>query len=132
MVKLMKSSVLRRVAMLLVVSMTLLSLVPPVDAGYIGSDESWGAADRQQDAATVQTVLERKVVMEQLKALGYTESEIADRVAQLSGEDMHRFATQANAVTAAGDAISTAIGLLIIVVLVVVILQLTDRRVVVG
>jgi hypothetical protein len=128
----MTSTLLRRVATILVLLMGLFSLVPRVEAGFIGSDQSFGATSRQQDLATLQRTLENKLVQERLKALGYADEEIRDRLDQLSDADLHNFATQIDAVTAGGDGLGLVIALLVIIILVIVIIKLMGKKIVVS
>jgi hypothetical protein len=128
----MTATFLRRVAALLVLIMGLFSLVPRVEAGFIGSDESIGSLSRHQDLATVQRVLEHKMVKERLKALGYTDEEITARLDRLSDTELHSFATQLDSLTAGGDGLGIIIALLIIVILVIVVLKLMNKKIVVS
>jgi hypothetical protein len=128
----MTATLLRRVATLLVLIMGLFSLVPQAEAGFIGSDESIGSLSRQQDLATVQRVLEHKMVNERLKALGYTDEEIKARLDGLSDTEIHSFAAQLDSLTAGGDGLGIIIAILVIVILVIIILKLTNKRIVVS
>ncbi len=129
---LLSSAMMRRVAMLLVFTVTLISLPPAAGAGFIPSDEALSLLVRQQDMASVQKVLEQKVVTERLKAFGYDQNEISDRLARLSDQELHQLASQVDTITAAGDGLSVIISVLLIVVLVLVILKLADRQIVIS
>ncbi len=127
----------RRIAMLLVLTMTTLSLAPRVEAGFMPTDRSFGPSQelqdlRAKDMATVKQALENKIVTERLKALGYSAEEIDGRLAQLSDAELHSLASQIDTLTVAGDGIGVVIALLVIVILVIVILKLTDTRIVLG
>jgi len=128
----MTATLLRRVATILVLLMGLFSLVPRVEAAFIGSDESFGATSRQQDLATLQRALENKLVQERLKTLGYSDEEIKARLDQLSDTDLHNFATQIDALTAGGDGLGLVIALLVIIILVIIILKLMDKKIIVS
>ena len=128
----MTTTVLRRVATILVLLMGLCSLAPRVEAGFVGSDESFGGTSRQQDLATLQRALENRVVQERLKALGYSDEEIKARLDQLSGQDLHNFATQIDTLTAGGDGLGLVIAILVIIILVIIILKLMDKKIVVS
>ena len=129
---LIKSGTFRRFAMLLVVSMTLLGMVPPVDAAFITSQDSFPSVTGQSEATAVQRDLERKVVVEKLAALGLTDQEVMDRLDQLTDRDMHQLATQVQGVTAASGGGALIITVLVIVILVLAILKLSDRTIVIG
>jgi len=129
----------RRIAMLLVLTMTCLALVPRVEAGFIPTDpagQSWQTQQAQElrakDMAAVKQALENKLVAERLAALGYSSQEIDQRLAQLSDTELHELASQIDTLTVAGGALGTVIVLLVIVILVIVILKLTDTRIVLG
>jgi hypothetical protein len=128
----MTATLLRRVATLLVLIMGLFSLVPRVEAGFISSDESVGSVSREHDLATVQRVLEHKMVKERLQALGYVDEEIKARLDQLSDAEVHSLAAQLDSLTAAGDGLGIIIALLVIVILVIVILKLMEKKIVVS
>lgn len=121
----------RRIAILLAVSMAFVSLVPRVEAAFVTSDESSSSTIRHKDMTTVKRILEHKIVKERLKALGYTEEEVKARLDKLSDGELHKFATQLDALAPGGDALGVIIALLIIVALVLVIFMLVDKRVVV-
>ncbi len=123
---------MRRVSMLLVLTMGFISSVPRVEAGFIPSDEMADFSDRTHDLATAQKAIENKLVMERLKAFGYSEQEIMDRLEQLSDDELHKLASRIDSLTAGGDAaLGVAIAALVIVLLVVLILYLMDKRIVV-
>jgi hypothetical protein len=128
----MTATLLRRVAAVLVLLMGVFSLVPKVEAGFVGSDQPLGATSRQQDLATLQRALESKLVQERLKAMGYSDKEINSRLDQLSDQDLHSFATQIDTLTVAGDGLGLVIALLVIAILVLIILKLMGKKIVVS
>ena len=122
---------LRRIAIMLVVSMALISIVPQVEASFISSDESFSYNMRQQDTATIKKVLEQKLVKQRLKVLGYSEDEVKARLDKLSDNELHRFATQLDTLTAGGDALGVLLVILVIAAIVALILFMTGKRVVI-
>jgi hypothetical protein len=122
---------LRRIAIMLVVSMVLISIVPQVDAAFISSDESFSYNMRLQDTATIKKALEQKLVKQRLKSLGYSEDEVKARLDMLSDNELHRFATQLDALIAGGDALSVLVAILVIVGIIALILYITDKRIVI-
>lgn len=114
---------------MLVVSMALISIVPQVDAAFISSDESFSYNMRQQDTATIKKVLEQKLVKQRLKALGYSEDEVKARLDKLSDNELHRFATQLDALAAGGDVLGVLVAILVIVGIIALILFITGKRV---
>jgi transcriptional regulator of heat shock response len=122
---------LRRIAIMLVVSMALISIVPQVEAAFISSDESFSYNMRQQDTATIKKVIEQKLVKQRLKALGYSEDEVKARLDKLSDNELHRFATQLDAITAGGDVLGVLVVILVIVGIIALILFVTGKRIVI-
>ncbi|MEW5726000.1 MAG: PA2779 family protein [Thermodesulfobacteriota bacterium] len=121
----------RRLTVVLVALMTLVGMVPPLEAGFVPSESSLDPQMRAKDLAAVQRVLENKLVGEQLKAMGYSEQEISQRLAALSDEEMHSLSVQLQSVEPAGG-LGTAIAILAIIALVLIILRLVGKRVVVS
>lgn len=119
----------RRIAMMLVVVMGLISFVPNVEASFVPSDESFSSNSRQSDMATIQRALEHKLVNERLKDLGYTDEEIKARLDRLSDTEIHSLAAQLDSLLPAGDGLGVVIALLVIAILVIVILMLTGHRI---
>ncbi len=122
---------LRRIAIMLVVSIALISIVPQVEASFISSDESFSYNMRQQDTATIKKVLEQKLVKQRLKTLGYSEDEVKARLDKLSDNELHRFATQLDTLTVGGDALGVLVAILVIVAIIALILFITGKRVVI-
>ncbi len=77
---------------------------------------------RAADLATIQQMLEVKVVQHRLEMLGFTQDEIASRLAVASNADLHQLATQSENLLAGGAA-----GLLVTVLLVVLLVLLILR-----
>jgi len=120
---------LRRIAIMLVVSMALISIVPQVEAAFISSDESFSYNMRQQDTTTIKKVLEQKLVKQRLKVLGYSEDEVKDRLDKLSDNELHRFATQLDVLAAGGDVLGVLVAILVIVGIIALILFITGKRI---
>jgi hypothetical protein len=126
---LMNEVAMRRIAVMLVLFMGLISLVPRVEASFVPFDEALSSGSRQNDMATIQKALEQKLVKERLKELGYTEEEIKARLDRLPDTEVHALATQLDSLLPAGDGTGVVIAILIILILVVVILWLTGHRI---
>jgi len=118
----------RRIAMLLVVLMGIFSVVPRIEASFVPSDESFASNARHKDMATVQKVLEQKLIKERLKALGYTDQEINSRLDQLSDSELHQFATQLDSLTSGG---STLAWILVIALAIIAVLYFTNKKIVI-
>jgi len=126
---LLRTSLMRRTALALVVVMGLFGFVPRLDAAFVPSADSWPALDRQGDMVKVQKILEDKMVTERLRALGFTEQEISARLDQLSDQEVHALATQLDTVTAGGSTAAVIIVILLVAILVVLVLQLSGKRI---
>jgi hypothetical protein len=117
------SRAIRNTVVLLIVTMGLLSLVPPVHASFIPSSDSREGATLDQDLKIISKALESKLVKQRLQDLGYSEQEIQDRLGQLSAEEVHQLALQIDSLTQ-GGVLGFVIAVLVVVVLVLVILRL--------
>jgi len=114
---------LRRTAMSLVLVMGLHSFAPLSFGSPIASTTISTDAARAADLATIQQMLEQKVVQHRLGELGFTPGEIETRMDLASNAELHQLAMQSETLTAGGDV--GVIAVLVIVVLVLLILRLT-------
>jgi hypothetical protein len=85
--------------------------------------------ERSADLAKVQKVLESKELRQKLLDHGLTPEETEARIASLSDEQLHRLASNLDAVQAGGDALSTLLFLALIALLVVLIIYLMEGRI---
>ena len=122
---------LRRIAIILVLSMAFISIVPQVDAAFISSEASFSDNMRQQDTATIKKVLEQKLIKQRLQALGYSGDEVKARLDKLSDNELHRFATQLDTIAAGGDGLSVIVTILVIVGIIALVLFITGKRIVI-
>jgi CHASE3 domain sensor protein len=111
--------------------MSVLSIVPRVDAAMVESGFLNLNQQRSEDLDRIQRFLESEIVSERLKALGYDQNEIRERLSQLSNEELHQFASSVEQLRTAGDGLGVVVTLLVIAILVVLLLQLTGHRVIV-
>jgi len=112
--------------------MFLIGIAPKVDAGFSPSVIIAVAQhDRREDLKKIQKVLETKMIMERLKNFALTESEIQNRLSQLSDEQIYNIALNLDQLRSGGDGVGLVIGLLVIAILVVLLIQLTGHRVIV-
>jgi hypothetical protein len=105
--------------------MSLISLVPRVEAAFIPSGESHTEMMRDHDMQVIKSTLENKLIRQRLQDLGFSDQEIQDRLDQLSDQEVHNLATQIDSVSQ-GGILGVVIAVLIIVVLVLVIMKLMD------
>lgn len=121
-----KSALAKRTSVLLIFVLSLISLVPRVEAAFIPSSDSRNGLMRNQDIQTIQKTLESKIVKQRLQDLGFSEEEIQERLNQLSDEEVHSLAMQIDSLSQ-GGILGVVIAVLIIVVLVLVIMKLMDK-----
>lgn len=86
---------------------------------------------REQELSKVRRALESKELQEKLKSYGLTKEEVEQKLSQLSDEQVHMLAKASDKVLAGGDAISVAIGILIIAILLVVLLKLLNKEIII-
>ena len=128
----MTDSVIRSIAMILVVVMGVVSLVPRIEASFVPSDQFSAPTSRQEDMATIQKALEQKLVRERLKDLGYTGEEIKARLDRLSDSELHSLATKIDTLTPAGSTAGVVVAILLVAILVVLILMWTGHKIAVS
>lgn len=121
-----KSALAKHTSVLLIFVLSLISLVPRVEAAFIPSSDSRSGLMRNQDIQTIQKALENKIVKQRLQDLGFSEEEIQERLNQLSDEEVHSLAMQIDSLSQ-GGILGVVIAVLIIVVLVLVIMKLMDK-----
>ncbi len=126
MTAMLESRAMKQMAVLMVLIMGLLSLAPRAEAGFVASQ---ALQTRNEDTATVERVLQNKVVKQRLQEMGYSDQEVRQRLASLSDQELNQLAGRINTLAPAGDAFGFVIGLLIVAILVVVLLILADKRV---
>ena len=115
----------RRITIILIILMSLISLVPRVEAAFIPSGESHTEMMRDQDMQVIKKALQNKLITQRLQDLGFSDQEIQDRLDQLSDQEVHNLATQIDSVSQ-GGILGVVIAVLVIVILVLVILKLID------
>jgi hypothetical protein len=124
---------MRSIAIYLACAMFIIGIAPRVDASFVPSSVlPLAQTDRAADLASIQKVLEVKMVKERLADLGLTHQEIQSRLSQLSDQQLHRAAQQLDNLKVGGDdGLGIVIAILVIAILVVLLLQLTGHRVLV-
>lgn len=86
---------------------------------------------KNENLNKIQSFLERKIVSQRLKDLGFTEKEIIDRLNALDEKSIHSLALKVDEIKVAGDAGAAVVLALVIIALVVLIINLTGHKVVV-
>jgi hypothetical protein len=121
---------MKPVAVYLAVAFLIMTSIPTDSLAYI-VQSSETSLYRSGDRATVQRVLESKVVSQRLSELGLSVDEVKSRLDKLSDQELHSFATTIDNLYPGGDAVSVVIGLLIIAILVMILLHMTGRKIVI-
>jgi hypothetical protein len=123
---------MKHVAWYLVVALFIISIAPRVDAGFAPSEIiDLKPEDSAADIEKIQSVLETKAVRERLSQFGLNQDEIAERLSQLSDEQIHQLALQLDDLRVGQDAAGVIITILVIIILIIVILQLTGHKVII-
>lgn len=128
MAELLETRFLKNVALVMALLMTVIGFVPRAEAGFVAAHEALSQT-RSQDLATVERVLQNKVVKQRLQEFGYSDQEVKDRLAQLSDQDLQQLAGKINTLAPAGDGFGFVIGVLIVAILVVILWLLVDKHV---
>ncbi len=116
---------LRHITIVLALVVGIHGLTPSAYAYQITSEPVSMEDARAADLATIQQMLEMKVVQHRLAELGFTQDEIASRLAMASNADLHQLATQAEDVLA-GGATGLLVTVLVVVLLVLLILHIAS------
>lgn len=87
--------------------------------------------NRVKDLAIIQKELESKIISQRLKDLGFTPEEIKERLAKLSDAEIHSIVSQIEAVKAGGDGTGVLVGVILGIILILLIFQVTGRRIVI-
>jgi len=111
----------------LIIAVFMLTLPAPGWAMLVPAGQ---AVTRSADQAKVQAALESSVIKQRLMDFGLTPEETTARLNKLSDEQVHRLATNTDAVQAGGDALGDVVLILVIVLIVIVILELTGHHVI--
>jgi hypothetical protein len=97
----------------------------PSYAGMIGTEQALAASQRGGDLATVESFVAREDVRAQLEAFGVSPLWAAERVAQLSPEELRQLAGNIDSQPAGGDVI-VILGIVFVVLLVLELLGVTN------
>lgn len=124
-----KKPFFKMIALYLVVATTVLTLPVEGWAMFIPAGET--ASSRQADIDAIQKTLESTVVKQRLTELGLSSGEALARVNMLSDEQIHQVASNLDSLQAGGDGVGLLIFLLLVALIVVLVLQVSGRRVIV-
>ena len=121
-----KNPLIRMLSLYLSIAVTALSFPA---SGWAMLVPAKNEAVRAGDLAKVQAALESSAVQQRLMDYGLTSEEASERVASLSDEQLHRFASDIDSVQA-GGLLGDVVFVLLVVVIVLVILEMTGHHVV--
>lgn len=129
----MKLPYIKEITWFLIIMMSILSIVPRVEAGFVPSEIiALTQTERNADLEKIQKVLEIKAISERLKQFGFTKEEIQMRLEQLSDQQIHQMALKLDELKVGqDDVLGVIIALLVIAILVVVLLNLTGHKVII-
>lgn len=108
----------------LIVAASLVVSAPLASASPLPSTAVLAESARATDLNTIQHALEHKQVQQRLGELGFTPTEINQRLTRANDAELHQLATQSQAVLAGGDG-GLIISVLLIVLLVMLILRIS-------
>lgn len=129
--RLFKRLYFRQIALVVAFSMFVIGAIPAKSMAYVAGTEAVAASSRAVDMAKVQRVLESRLVADKLEATGLPTAEIMPRIERLTDDELHQFASQLDGLYPGGDALGVLIALLVIVILVMVIMKLSDRKIII-
>ncbi len=116
----------------MVIAMFLLGITPRVDAGFSPSElYNYSSADRHSDLQKIQKVLQSKMVIERLRALGFSPDEIRVKLDQLDDKQVHQMAQKIDELNVGGDGGEVVIAILLIAILVVLIIYLLGHKIII-
>ncbi len=117
---------LRNITTVLAVVVGMHGLTPSLYGSPIESEPVSMEDARAADLATIQQMLELKVVQHRLDELGFTQDEITSRLAMASDAELHQLATQSEDVLA-GGAVGLVVAVLVVILLVLLILRIASN-----
>jgi len=117
----------------LVVAMLIIGIAPRLEAGFAPSEAlGLSSTARTSDVATVQAVLENKLVRQRLQDLGFSADEVSTRLSQLSDQQIHSIAQKLDDLKVGADGgLGIIIAVLVIIALVLLIIHLSGHKVIV-
>ena len=101
----------------------MLLTAPVASAGPLSSTAVVSESVRTSDLDSIQQALEHKQVEQRLGELGFTNSEISQRLANANDVELHQLAIQSQTILAGGDG-GIIVTVLLIVLLVIVIMRI--------
>jgi len=91
-------------------------------ADLVSTDQALGQATADRDRARIQEFLDRKDASEKLQSMGLDKEVVKQRVAGLSGQEVHELARKFDALPAGGNVSDRNLIAILLIVLLVVLL----------
>lgn len=85
--------------------------------------------ERENDIVEIAIELEKKIIKEKFNSLGMTPSQVMRKINSLSNEEIHQLASKVDDIKVAGD-VGAVAAVLIVALLIILILELTGKRVI--
>ncbi len=132
-----KSWYFKSVALVLAFAVFSIAAVPAKSMAYVVAADAVTdvevavSGDRASDMETVQRTLESKIVAKRLSALGLSADEVTERLEGLTDADLHHFASQVESLNPGGGLVSGLGAILVILLLVLIALKMTDRKIII-
>ncbi|HAR96916.1 MAG TPA: hypothetical protein DCR97_13305 [Deltaproteobacteria bacterium] len=117
------------IACYLVAAMFVISVATSTQAAFSPSQMVLSPSMRSADMDKIQVMLENKLVKQRLQDLGFTSTEITNRLAQMSDQQIHSFAQKLDDLRVGGDGIWVVVAVLAIIALVILILKMVGHPV---
>ncbi len=119
----------RQIAVVVALGIFMIGAVPVKSMAYV-VESGIAPMERAADMDTAQRVLESELVSQKLIRVGLTPDEVRDRLAELSDAELHQFARQIDSLYPGGGA-GVIVTLLVIAILILVILKITDHKIII-
>jgi len=97
----------------------------------LAAAERAAGTGRAEDLVRLQSLLERKVVMQRLADLGFSTEEVRARLGALDDARLHELAQRMDGLLPAGDGVGVVVAVAVIVLLVVLIIYFMDRKIII-
>ena len=116
----------------LIIAMFAIGIAPRVEAAFSPSEAlALSPIARAGDMEKIRLTLENKLVSQRLEDLGYSAQEITTRLSDLSDNQIHSLAQRLDSMKVGQDGAAVLIFFLVLIIAILVILQVTGRKVIV-
>lgn len=123
-----KGPYFRRIAFILVFALLVTGSIPAKSIAALGEAIS---ADRASSIDSIRRALETRLVAERLTEAGLDKAEVQSRIDKLSDAELHQFASMTDSLYPGGNAVAVVAALLIIAIIALIVLKMTDRKIII-